>query len=148
MYIPFLSLSSLLISLSSDSDKKVHQGWGGDEGNTELKAEEAAANDAAAEAAPDTAALDGAEPTTTEDKTEGARPRREREPEEEDTTLTLDQYLAQRKDQETNLPKIEETRQANEGGSDWQDAAVVLSKSEEGESYFVGKVGRSTNKHP
>lgn len=123
----------------SDSDKKVHQGWGGDEGNTELKAEEAAAHDAAAEAAPESPAAEAAE-AGTEDKAEGARPRREREPEEEDTTLTLDQYLAQKKEKESNLPKIEGSRQANEGADNiWRDA-VVLSKSEEDESYFIGKV--------
>jgi len=138
----------------TDSDKKVHQGWGGDEGTTELKAEEAAANDAAAEgnawgatatdaanawASPDaTAAPEGAEGAR-DDKAEG-RPRREREPEEEDTTLTLDQYLAQKKEQDDNLPKIGGTRQANDGAGDdlWKDA-VVLSKTEEDESYFVGK---------
>lgn len=126
--------------LSSDSDKKFHQGWGGDEGNTELKAEEAAASDAAAEAAPESPA-EGAE-TAPEDKAEGSRPRREREPEEEDTTLTLDQYLAQKKEKEANLPKIEATRQANEGLEDdklWKDA-VPITKNEEEEAYFVGKV--------
>ncbi|TFK77057.1 hypothetical protein BDN72DRAFT_873503 [Pluteus cervinus] len=33
----------------TDSDKKLHQSWGGDDGNTELKTEQAARNDAAAE---------------------------------------------------------------------------------------------------
>lgn len=35
----------------TDSEKKVHQSWGGDDGSTELKVEEAATNDAAAESA-------------------------------------------------------------------------------------------------
>ncbi|TFY75565.1 hypothetical protein EWM64_g8450 [Hericium alpestre] len=35
----------------TDSDKKVHQSWGGDDGTTELKAEEAAGADAQAEVA-------------------------------------------------------------------------------------------------
>lgn len=128
----------------SDSDKKLHQGWGGDEGTTELKQEEAAANDAAAEdpeatAAAATATAEGAEGAR-DDKGEG-RPRREREPEEEDTTLTLDQYLAQKKEQDGNLPKIEATRQANDGaGDDLWKGATVLSKTEEDSSYFVGKV--------
>jgi len=126
-----------------DSDKKLHQGWGGDEGNAELKQEEAAANDAATEANPDAAAAATTAPEGTDaardDKGEG-RPRREREPEEEDTTLTLDQYLAQKKEQEGNLPKIEGTRQANDGaGDDLWKGATVLSKTEEDASYFVGK---------
>jgi len=123
----------------TDSDKKLHQGWGGDEGNTELKAEEAAAIDAAAEAVPESPA-EGAEAAPAEDKPEGARPRREREPEEEDTTLTLDQYLAQQKEKDAVLPKIEATRQANEGADSnlWKDA-VLVSKTEDEEAYFVGK---------
>ena len=41
----------LISRIFSDSDKKLHQGWGGDEGNSELKAENAAVTDAQAEAA-------------------------------------------------------------------------------------------------
>ncbi|KAF5356212.1 hypothetical protein D9756_003797 [Leucocoprinus leucothites] len=122
----------------TDSDKKVHQGWGGDEGTTELKAEEAAVSDAAAEATPETPA-DDAEPAAADAQPE-ARPRREREPEEEDNTLTLDQYLAKQKETELALPKIEATRQANEGadGDLWKDA-VAITKNEDEESYFIGK---------
>lgn len=129
----------------TDSDKKLHQGWGGDDGNTELKAEEAATVDAAVEATPESPAQDAPEGTQ-EDKPEAARPRREREPEEEDTTLTLDQYLAQKKEKDTNVPKLEATRQANEGVGDeiWKDA-TVLTKNEDEESYFVGKT-KSTHK--
>ncbi|KXN89984.1 Transcription factor tau 55 kDa subunit [Leucoagaricus sp. SymC.cos] len=119
----------------TDSDKKVHQGWGGDEGNTELKAEEAAENDAAVEAVPE-APADGAEPTA-EAQPEG-RPRREREPEEEDTTLTLEEYLVQKKEKDALLPQLEATRQANEGADVWKDA-VLLSRNEDDEAYFIGK---------
>lgn len=118
----------------TDSQKKVHQGWGGDEGNSELKTEEQGAADAAAEPA----AEGEAATTEGEAKPEG-RPRREREVEEDDNTLTLDQYLAQQKEKDTVIPKIEAVRQANEGAAEdlWK-GAVALSKEEE-ESYFVGK---------
>jgi plasminogen activator inhibitor 1 RNA-binding protein len=139
----------------TDSDKKIHQSWGGDDGNQELKAEEAADKDAAAEGANNewgAAAADANEwaiPADTSgdaapaegDKPEG-RPRREREqrePEEEDNTLTLDQYLAKKAEKELDIvPKLE-ARKANEGDdSIWSDA-VAISKNEEEEAYFVGK---------
>jgi len=139
----------------TDSEKKVHQGWGGDDGNTELKQESDAAADASAEtannewgtdAAPDISAwgapaadTEGAAPADGEAKPEG-RPRKEREPEEEDNTLTLDQYLAQKKEKENALlPKLEGTRQANDGVGDVFKDAVALSKNEEEDAYFVGK---------
>jgi plasminogen activator inhibitor 1 RNA-binding protein len=152
----------------SDSDKKVHQSWGGDDGNTELKVEEAATVDAAAEGAagnewgteaaaagdawgaPAAAADDawalpttsGDEPAmpTEGDKNEGRRAR-EREQEEEDNTLTLDQYLAQKAEKEASLlPKLE-ARKANEGVDDslWKDV-VQVQKGDEEEAYFAAKV--------
>lgn len=49
MYVlPFPSPFWHINQLRSDSHKKVHQGWGGDRGDTELKDETAGANDAAA----------------------------------------------------------------------------------------------------
>ena len=166
---------------TSDSDKKVHQGWGGNDGNDEFNTEQAATVDATVESnndwstGPAVTAADpaadwagtgttdasadpwGATATTAADdwgtssdpapaaaadsgKPEG-RPRRDREPEEEDNTLTLSQYLAQQKEKESAIPKLENTRKANEGASDdlWKDA-VPLSKNEEEDAYFVGKV--------
>jgi len=169
----------------TDSDKKVHQGWGGDDGNAEFNTEQAATVDAAVEsgatndwnAGPTVAAADpaadwagtatadasadpwgssaaaaaddwgtsdpapapAAAPAADNSKSEG-RPRKDREPEEEDNTLTLSQYLAQQKEKESAIPKLENTRKANEGASDdlWKDA-VALSKNEEEDAYFVGK---------
>lgn len=139
----------------SDSDKKIHNGWGGDDGDAELKVEEAATIDAAVEsgglndwAAPadDSAGDWGApsqepapEQSPDAEKPESAR-RRDRDPEEEDNTLTLEQYLAQQKEKETALPPKLETRKANEGTADgiW-DGAIRLEKGE-GETYFTGKV--------
>lgn len=153
-----------------DSDKKIHQGWGGDDGQEEFKTEQAATVDAAAEGntwggeskaadwggetTADWGAVDPApaEITTTpaaeEDKAEG-RPRRERErEEEEDNTLTLDQYLAQQKEKDLAIPKLDNTRKANEGADDnmWKDA-VPLTKDEDKESYFIGKAGRASNRY-
>jgi len=154
----------------TDSDKKIHQSWGGDDGNTEFKAEQAATADAtaetantewgadtgaaaadwggAAEASADAWATPAADPAAApaegEAKTEG-RPRREREPEEEDNTLTLDQYLAQQKEKDSAVPKLEATRKANDGADDIWKGAVPLEKNEEEEAYFVGK-GKSAPK--
>ena len=169
MSVPsFTSIRSPFNFPCSDTDKRIHQSWGGDDGNTELKVEEAATVDAAAESggagdwagdapaanewgAPDAGAdawavpaPDAAAPATTPvaegEKPEG-RPRREREPEEEDNTLTLDQYLAQQKEKDAVIPKLENTRKANEGADAniWKDV-VPLSKNEEENAYFVGKV--------
>ncbi|KAF7306967.1 HABP4-PAI-RBP1 domain-containing protein [Mycena indigotica] len=130
-----------------DSDKKINQGWGGQEGNAELKAEEAAISDANAEATPAAAAEWGvpandgdnwAAPAGEQgaaDKPEG-RPRREREPEEEDNTLTLEQYLAQQKEKEsTVVPKLESLRKVED--ATWKD--VVALEKGESDTYFVGK---------
>jgi len=117
-----------------ESEKQTHQSWGGDDGVQELQIEEQAVTDAAVEAA---------EPTADEPADGEARqdrpPRREREPEEEDNTLTLDQYLAQKKENDV-IPKLAGTRQANDGAEDdaWKNT-VQLQKSEEEEAYFVGK---------
>lgn len=135
------SLSLPLLSSppsSSDSDKKSHQGWGGDEGNSELKAQEAAANDVANDAVLDPSA--DAPDSTSHPLPDPPLPK-ERATEEDDNTLTLDQYLAQQKDKDIALPKLQPTRPANEGAdpSIWKDA-VPLSKDEHALSYFVGKV--------
>jgi len=148
----------------TDSEKKIHQSWGGDDGNTELKAEQAAVVDATVEAtnndwageagaagdwggAPADAAIDAwatpvadatAPAAEGEAKPEG-RPRREREPEEEDNTLTLEQYLAQQREKEAAVPKIEGTRQANDGADDVFKDAVPLNKNVDEDAYFVGK---------
>ncbi|KAI0704854.1 hypothetical protein BC835DRAFT_1410187 [Cytidiella melzeri] len=140
----------------TDTDKKVGQGWGHEEGEAELKAETAGETDAQVEAGatidagwgPDASSADAwgapteAAPsgdTPAEEKSEG-RPRREREVEEEDNTVTLEEYLKQQKEKELELvPKLE-TRKANEGDdSIWKDAVVVGKKDEEEDAYFVGK---------
>ncbi|KAE9411092.1 hypothetical protein BT96DRAFT_969291 [Gymnopus androsaceus JB14] len=147
----------------TDSVKKVHQGWGGDDGDTELQAEAAATVDAAAEQqsgdawgapAGGDAAGWGTEAATTDaaawDAPAGADPlkrRPRREEEEEDNTLTLDQYLAQKKEKEAAaLPEKPQGRQANEGAEgDLFKDAVPIQKGGEEDAYFVGK-GKSAPK--
>lgn len=150
-----------------DSDKKIHQTWGGDEGTTELKAEEGAIKDATAETADEwgtsTPAADewgttapATEGATNEGGDKGSKPRRERgergdrereprEPEVEDNTLTLEQYLAEKKAKEDGIvPKLDGFRAANDGADDlWKDA-VALEKADD-EAYFAAKA-KSTPK--
>ncbi|KAG1755234.1 uncharacterized protein EDB91DRAFT_1233985 [Suillus paluster] len=107
----------------TDSDKKLHNGWGGDDGETERKTEEAATIDAAADA---TGALN-------------ERERRGDREEEEDDTLTLDQYLAQQREKENALvPKLE-VRKPNDGVDDdvFKGAAPITKK--EDLEYFAAK---------
>ncbi|PIL32006.1 hypothetical protein GSI_06710 [Ganoderma sinense ZZ0214-1] len=130
----------------TDSDKKVHQGWGGDEGNSELKAEAGGATDAAAETtewdAPndasgwDAAPVEGAA-TTTEGAPAGekAEARKPREPEEEDNTLTLDEYRKKQGGLDI-VPKLE-GRKVDD--SAFKGAVVVTKKDEDEAAYFVGK---------
>jgi len=76
-------------------------------------------------------------PAADGEKNEG---RRARDQEEEDNTLTLDQYLAQKAEKEASLlPKLE-TRKANEGADDslWKDA-IQVQKGSEDDSYFAAK---------
>ncbi|EPT04288.1 hypothetical protein FOMPIDRAFT_1021960 [Fomitopsis schrenkii] len=155
-----------------DSEKKVSQGWGADEGEAELKAETAGEGDAAADAlntsadasgwgAPaadagdwDAPAASGADewavptteatPAAEEEKPAEGRRGRDREPEEEDNTLTLDEYLKQQKEKElAAIPKLE-PRKANEGDdSIWKDAVLVSKKDEDESAYFVGGKAKS-----
>ena len=108
------------------------------EGNNEWGADASAGADWGAPPAPEVGAEDTSPPA--DDKAEGGRPRREREPEEEDNTLTLDQYLAQQKEKESAIPKLEGTRQANEGSDAtiWKDVVPLAKEGED--AYFVGKV--------
>jgi len=148
----------------TDSDKKIHQGWGGDEGGTELKAEEAGTTDAQAEGV--AAAADSWDPVpidpwsappptdpwgipppeadtapiAEDEKGDDDRKPRERDPEEEDNTISYDQYLAQLKETTTTVvPKLEGVREANEGADDVWGGAVEHKKNEDDQAYYVGK---------
>lgn len=106
-----------------DSEKQVSAGWGADTGDAELNAETAGEADAQAEAA-------GA---GTEDAEAEKRP-----VEEEDKTLTLDEYLAQKANSSlSGLVGSVGGRQANEGDDSlFDDANRVIKEDEE---YYVGK---------
>jgi plasminogen activator inhibitor 1 RNA-binding protein len=54
--------------------------------------------------------------------------------------LTFDQYLAQQKEKDAAIPKLEGVRKANEGADDIWKGAVPLTKNEEEGTYYVGKV--------
>lgn len=136
------------LMIISDSEKKIHQGWGGDEGSTELKVEEEGAQDASAEAPAadwDGAAANddawGSAPAADaggEETKESAAPAAEARVEEEDNTMTLDEYLAQRKENAlASVPQLE-ARKANDG-DDTFEGATLITKEEE-EDYFAGRV--------
>ena len=136
--------------IDSDSDKKVHQGSGGDEGNTDLKVEEEGAQDAVAEAPPaadwgidananDDAWAAPAAPAEGDGETKDAAPPAEARVEEEDKTMTLDEYLAQQK-KSLAVPQLE-VRQINDDDT-FGKGTVKLDQKEE-EDYFVGKVTRT-----
>jgi len=163
----------------TDSEKKVHQSWGGDDGNAELRTEEAAQKDAGADlntavvednawggAAPVDNAWGAAAPADdawgapapAADDAWGApvpaadapaapegRRGRDREPEEPDNTLTLDQYLAQQKDKTfTAVPKLEARK--IESDELWKDAVALQRRDEDEDAYFVGKQTKSAPK--
>ncbi|KIK43554.1 hypothetical protein CY34DRAFT_700247 [Suillus luteus UH-Slu-Lm8-n1] len=151
----------------TDSDKKVHNSWGGDDGETERKTEEAATNDAFAENANATGGLNNwaspaaeapsndwaapadappADDWAAPPAAEGAekpqsgekRERRGDREEEEDNTLTFDQYLAQQREKENALvPKLD-VRKPNDGADDDVfKGAAPLQKDEL--EYFAAK---------
>ncbi|KAG1757521.1 hypothetical protein EDB19DRAFT_1924371 [Suillus lakei] len=111
-----------------DSDKKVHNSWGGDDGETERKTEEAATNDVIAE---NTASglndwnAPAADQKVPKSLNHGERrERRGDREEEEDNTLTFDQYLAQKRELDI-VPKL--------------DGAAPLQKKAEDLEYFAAK---------
>jgi len=161
----------------TDSEKKIHQSWGGDEGQTELATETAAADDAAAEqAAPaenweptggggdewgaaagntdwgtgggntewgaeggnaDWAAPPPASTTNAEEPAERSDRRpKDRQEEEPDNTLTLDEYLAQQK-KSSIIPQLEARKVERDDGL-WKGATALVKGAEE-DAYFVGK---------
>ncbi|THH06922.1 hypothetical protein EW145_g3741 [Phellinidium pouzarii] len=135
----------------SDTEKKVSQAWGSDEGKAELKAEEDGLKDAAADvptndwgnegaaAADDAWGIPAPVETAKAADAAPAETRRNREEEEEDNTLTLDQYLARQREKSVPVVPQLESRKANDGDDAlWKDAVKVV-KGEEEEAYFAGK---------
>ncbi|EJD03930.1 uncharacterized protein FOMMEDRAFT_133292 [Fomitiporia mediterranea MF3/22] len=136
-----------------DTEKQIGQGWGANDGGKEWQVEEQAAEDAAATPADDpwatpapaaaAAADDGwgvpAADASGDAAKDGApaETRRPRE-EEEDKTLTLDEFYAQQKEKEI-VPKLEGVRKANDGNDDLFKDAVQVTKDVDEDAYFVLK---------
>jgi plasminogen activator inhibitor 1 RNA-binding protein len=157
MYVVFSRIFRFILqSLYSDTEKRVQQSWGGTDGKVELKVEQEVTKDLAAEGdwaglgantddpwgGPPPAASDpipDEKPAIEEGVKSGEREGRRRD-EEEDDTLTLDQYLAKKSQEEAQLvPKLEGARPANEGdNTNWDD--VVELKKPGDKAYFIGKV--------
>ncbi|PWN28031.1 hypothetical protein BDZ90DRAFT_160292 [Jaminaea rosea] len=114
-----------------DSEKNIHQGWGGDDGKRELKNEEDAVADANAEATP---ANGAATPATVEG--DEAAPAAEAVPAEEvDNTKTLDEYLADMAAKKATLGGKAVTPRTVEGGQ-WEGFGNKVVKSQSGGDEF------------
>lgn len=139
------------MNLLSDSDKQVNQGWGDNakEGVAEAQGEADAQAEATAPAAPEAdwgsgapaadwgaAGEVGETAPPKEDESKPARP-----VEEEDKTMTLDEYRKSKENTLADLIQSSGPRQANEGEKELFKNAEKLSK--DGDDYFSGlqKVG-------
>lgn len=139
----------------TDTEKRVESGWGADEGDKELIAEAEGEKDAAAEAPSndwgvETTAADSwgvpAEPVG-DAAAEAAPAESHRKEEEEDNTLTLDQYRNQQ--DKSNVPQLEGIRKANDGDDAlFKDAVVVTKELGEEDTYFAvkAKANKQRNK--
>lgn len=106
-----------------DSQKAVSQAWGGEDGKKELDVEQKAEADAKAE---------GAEAAV-------ATPAEEKAPEEEDKTLTLDQYLAAQANKKLNI----ESKTPREVSDDSAYAKFAKHEKQE-EEYFASTKTQKT----
>lgn len=119
-----------------DSEKKEHQGWGGDDGKRELDNENQGRLDAVAEGPNGEAAPAAEKPAGSE---EAAAERAPREEEEEDKTKTLDEYLADLAAKRAAIgAPAKPTRTANDDEKQWKDFGKKVEKSGEDDSYFAG----------
>jgi plasminogen activator inhibitor 1 RNA-binding protein len=86
-------------------------------------------------------------PAPEDEKVDDDRKPREREFDEEDNTISYDEYLAQLKDTTTSsIPKLEGVRGANEGAEEdvWGNV-IEHKRNEDEEAYYVGK-SKGSNK--
>ncbi|KAN0065775.1 hypothetical protein ACQY0O_000905 [Thecaphora frezii] len=116
-----------------DTPKNLHQGWGGDDGKRELDVEKKAEADAKAE----NLEANGAPAAEGEAKPEEKQPE-----EEEDKTMTLDEYLAAQAAKKASIaaPKV---REAPADDSAWSNFGVKLEKPES-DDYFAAKKAEKT----
>lgn len=103
-----------------DSQKQVAQGWGGEDGEKELDAEQKAEADAKAEGADAAAAAPAAEAEKVPE-------------EEEDKTMTLDQYLAAQAGKKLNI----ESKAPREVASDESAWSKLTKHQKEEADYFA-----------
>ena len=125
-------------AIHRDSAKAEHQGWGGDDGKRELEAEVEGATDAATEVKAGDEAKPAAEANGDEKTAEAAAPAAPAE--EEDNSLTYEEYLKQKKDAPIAGVSQIQARKANEGAdeSQWKDG-VVHTKEELTEFFTIEK---------
>jgi plasminogen activator inhibitor 1 RNA-binding protein len=84
---------------------------------------------------------DDTTPVAEAEKGDDDRKPRDRDLEEEDNTMSYEQYLTQLKDDATSsIPKLEDIREANEGAEEAWGDIVEHKKNEDDQAYFVGKV--------
>ena len=120
-----------------DSDKAAAAGWGGEDGKTELAAEEQGEADAKVEGTP----TDGAAtPVAVVDKSWANQV----EEEEEDNSQTYDEYLAAQAEKKFSIP-LPSLRAANEGAdeSQWANGVATVLKSTQENEWFTGAPVRS-----
>lgn len=119
----------------TESQKQVHQALG-DDADRELDAEVQGEADANQEARPETpAAVDG----TVSQVDTSAPPA-----EEEDKSMTLDEYLKSQAERKLDLG-VPQGRQANEGQDDslWKDGVAVSGKGSNENEWYFGKEVRA-----
>lgn len=128
----------LLLCFHRDSAKAEHQGWGGDDGKRELEAEVEGQTDAITEAKEGDEAKPA--PETNGDKTEEAAAAPAAPAEEEDNSLTYEEYLKQKKAAPIAGVQQIQARKANEGADDsqWKDG-VVHTKAAPTEFFTIEK---------
>ncbi|KAE8215677.1 hypothetical protein CF327_g1077 [Tilletia walkeri] len=127
-----------------DSEKRIAQGWGGDDAKRELDNEDKAVADANADkngegpiangdAAPAADGEAGADAAATKEAASAPVPTI---PEEEvDNTKTLDEFLAEQTAKRATLGGSKEARAAQD--DQWKDFGTPLVKNTEGEAYYV-----------
>ncbi|CAO1624406.1 unnamed protein product [Sympodiomycopsis kandeliae] len=111
-----------------DSEKNLHQGWGGDDGKRELKAEQDGVEDAAAE-----------KPTVEANGEGAATPAAAETPAEEvDNTQTLDEYLASLAAKKANLGGKTVAPRTLESDDQWNNFGSKVVKSQGGgDEYYA-----------
>ncbi|KAK0522017.1 hypothetical protein OC834_006445 [Tilletia horrida] len=119
-----------------DTEKRIAQGWGGDDAKRELDSEDKAVQDANAEKNGDGPIANGDAPAEGKEGEAASKDATPAIPEEEvDNTKTLDQYLAEQTAKRATLGASKEVRSAQD--DQWKDFGTPLVKNTEGEAYYL-----------